>query len=409
MSHESAADSTAPFWEFVPIGDFSLPADTQLNVARKKWRSLRSFFQTSQEPLETHAKAEEDLRALPTLQLENLAPPVHWGAASAALDRFLTARSADGLESEIFFLIGQPYVDQAAILRHWAISRKVAVLEGPDPAAILSRQSLEKKSRKPIDSGWVIPELERWFLRHADGLWLVRELLEQVASGEMGGGIIGCNSWAWAYLQRVWPIPNPTALVLQAFDGRALARYFMVSSLAGGEKQVRFLNARTGEPLLSRSGEKTGTEEEVSRDLQQLAAHCRGNVEIARQYWRKRLRTAPESEQARTFDAEAVSSGASAGEDVVWLAPGIEAPVLPVETGDDLIFILHNLLLHNGLSATTLAELMPVPKTQLVSNLLRLQSMEMVESSGGFWRVSAQGYPGVREFLRSHGYLVDAF
>ena len=265
MKKESTADSNTPLWEVVRIGDFSLPADSQLNVARKKWRSLRSFFRTSQEPLETHAKAEEDLRALPTIQLENLAPPVHWGAASTALDRLLTARPDDGPESEIVFLIGQPHVDQAAILRQWAISRKVAVLEGPDPAAILSRQSLEKKNRKSIDSVWVIPELERWFLRHANGLWLVRELLQQVASGEMGGGIIGCNSWAWAYLQRVWPIPNPTALVLQAFDGRALARYFMVSSLAGGEKQVRFLNARTGEPLLSRGAEKTGTEEEVGR------------------------------------------------------------------------------------------------------------------------------------------------
>jgi len=409
MSPESAADSNAPIWEVVPIGDFSLPADTQLNVARKKWRSLRSFFRTSQEPLETHATAEEDLRALPTIQLENLAPPVHWDAASTALDRLLTARPDDGPKSEIFFLIGQPHIDQAAILRQWSISRSAAILEAPDPAAVLSRKSHEKKNRKPVDSGWVIPELERWFLRHANGLWLVRELLEQVASGEMGGGIIGCNSWAWAYLQRVWPIPNPTALVFQAFDGQALTRYFTVSSRAGGEKQVRFLNARTGEPLLSRSGEKTGTKEEVSRELQQLAAHCRGNVAIARQYWRKRLRTAPESEQARTHDVDAASLGLSAGEDVVWLAPGIEAPVLPVETGEDLIFLLHNLLLHNGLNAPTLTELMPVPKTQIVSNLLRLQSMELVENSEDVWRVSALGYPGVREFLRSHGYLVDAF
>ncbi len=409
MNKESEADSNTPSWEVVPIEDFNLPADTQLNVARKKWRSLRSLFQTSQEPLETHAKAEEDLRALPTIQLENLAPPVHWGAASTALDRFLTARPDDGPESEIFFLIGQPHVDQAAILRHWASFRKAEVLEGPDPAAILSGQWNVKKDRESAHSDWVIPELERWFLRHANGLWLVRELLEQVASGEMGGGIIGCNSWAWAYLQRVWPIPKPTALALHAFDGRALARYFMVSSLADGEKQVCFLNARTGEPLLSRSGEETGAEEEVSRELQQLAAHCRGNVAIAREYWRKRLRTAPESEQAPTHEADAASPGPSAGEDVVWLAPGIEAPVLPVETGEDLIFILHNLLLHNGLSATTLAELMPLPKTQIVSNLLRLQSMELVQSSEDIWRVSALGYPGVREFLRSHGYLVDAF
>lgn len=409
MSKESAARSCTPLWKVVPIGDYRLPADTQLNVARKKWRSLTSFFRTSQEPPETHAKAEEDLRALPIVQLENLAPPVQWGEASTALDRFLTARSSDSPESEVVFLIGQPHIQHGAILREWAMTGKVAILEGPDPAAILSGQWNAKKGWEQTQSGWVIPELERWFLRHANGLWLVRELLEQAASGQMGTGIIGCDSWAWAYLQRVWPISSPTALALQAFDGRALARYFMVSSLGDGETKVRFRNARTGEPLLCSASEKTGAKEEVSRELQQLAAHCRGNVAIAREYWRKRLRTEPETKHVQASDGVDALPGQGAAEDVVWLAPGIEGPVLPVETGEDLIFILHNLLLHNGLTATTLAELMPLPKTQLISKLLRLQAMDLVESNADVWRVSALGYPSVREFLRSHGYLVDSF
>lgn len=41
-------------------------------------------------------------------------------------------------------------------------------------------------------------------MRHAGGLTLVRRLLERAVSGQLGRGLIGCDSWAWAYLQKVW-------------------------------------------------------------------------------------------------------------------------------------------------------------------------------------------------------------
>lgn len=224
MSEEGHVESSTPLWEIVPIEDFMPPSDSQLNVAHKKWQSLTNFFRIAEEPEKTHAKKEEVLRVLPTVQMQNLVPTVDWGDAATALDRFLVAQENNGRDSKIRFLIGQPHIDHGGILRQWAKPGKTAIQEGPDPAAILSGKWNMEKQWKPSESGWVIPELERWFLRHANGLWLVRELLEQAGSGLMGGGIIGCNSWAWAYLQRVWPLPNPTALTLRPFDGQSLAR-----------------------------------------------------------------------------------------------------------------------------------------------------------------------------------------
>ena len=55
---------------------------------------------------------------------------------------------------------------------------------------------------------WVLPELERCFLRHAAGLSLVRKVLERAASGHLAAGLIGCDSWAWAYLQRAAADPR---------------------------------------------------------------------------------------------------------------------------------------------------------------------------------------------------------
>jgi small conductance mechanosensitive channel len=58
-----------------------------------------------------------------------------------------------------------------------------------------------------------------------DWAWFVISL-RGPASGRLGKGIIGCDSWAWAYLQWVWPLAQPEALTMQAFDGEKLTRLF---------------------------------------------------------------------------------------------------------------------------------------------------------------------------------------
>ncbi|MFN2360840.1 MAG: hypothetical protein ABR522_07160 [Marinobacter sp.] len=47
---------------------------------------------------------------------------------------------------------------------------------------------------------WVLPALERCFLRHTNGLDLLRGLMERAFSGEWGPGIIGCDSQALGLL-----------------------------------------------------------------------------------------------------------------------------------------------------------------------------------------------------------------
>lgn len=404
-SSPSAADHT--LWELVPPSDYAVPSGPDQHVVRKKWAALRSLLRTREEQAQqAPVRAEAELRALAGVRLENLVPPIDWGQAAAALDQALggeTKRPLPG--SSVRFLIGQPHCAHAEILERWAADQEARVIGPPHPEAILAGDQQWLTELGEPEGPWVLPALERCFLRHAAGLSLFRQVLERAASGRLGAGVIGCDSWAWAYLQRVFPLPQLPALTLQAFDGRRLTELFLRLSLANGAGEVRFRNARTGASVLPEPEALESGTFDVSRELKQLAAHCRGNPGIAWRYWRQRLRAEPESEEAERSSEEPHRSGA----DVVWLADAIEDQVPPAEQADDGLLILHALLLHNGLAGRLLPEVLPLPQAQIASLLWRMEALGLVECADDHWRVTALGYATARRMLRERTYLVDGF
>ena len=74
-----------------------------------------------------------------------------------------------------------------------------------------------------------------------------------------------------------------------------------------------------------------------------------------------------------------------------------------------MAFILHALLLHNGLPVSVLPELLPQPEHRIASHLLQLQALGVVVLAGERWQISASAYAVVREFLRRRGFLKDEF
>lgn len=403
-------EQEAPVWEVVPLSGYSLPGFVGLRSAVRKWTSLQRVFRRTRDESLTPVKSEAELRALPQIRLENLVPPVNWAQAARALDTALQ----DWLRNEhqepsVRFFIGQPWCDHAAILLQWAKIHDAEFIVPPDPGQILQPDAHRLQQRQHHDRLWVMPGLERLYVRHADGLGLVRDFLEQAASGSMGRGIVGCDSWAWAYLQRVWPLAQPDALTLQAFDGEKLTRLFVCLAQVEVSEHVQFCNAKTGNPVLPGYEDIVHGTYTVSRELKQLAAHCRGNPGTAWSYWRHQLRSEPESDADGNPPVSEGSSGKKSGKGVVWLAADFVEPSMPMEADEDMAFILHGLLLHNGLSADTLAEILPLSRNRIMSLLLRLLSCGLVNRDGQCWRVSALGYATVREFLRIREYLTDQF
>lgn len=74
-------------------------------------------------------------------------------------------------------------------------------------------------------------------------------------------------------------------------------------------------------------------------------------------------------------------------------------------------FVLHGLLLHNGLNAASLEAVTGVSAAELSLVLSRLLRAELViyDQPSERWQVTAIGYPTIRRHLQSWGFPVDQF
>jgi hypothetical protein len=387
------------------MDDYCPPADSTPAALRRQWRLLARLF-SRQDPHDTLAQPEATLSSLPPAQLDRLAPPLRWEGAARAFDQIYASKAGSApTPGVIGILVGQPFCGHADILAHWARGRSVRLLEPPTAQEILAADV--QWLTRCCDSGpglWALPALERCYLRNANGLALVRGFLDLAFSGALGPGVIGCDSWAWAYLQRICSWPATPVLTLQAFDGAALTA-LLLQPEAQPAQAVRFLSAHSGTSLLPEpeDGEEDA-QAPVSPELRQLAARCRGNLGVAWHFWRERLRTAIEPQATQTGD------DAPPPTDAIWVAPELEPRAPASDAGDETALVLHALLLHNGLEAPLLATLLPIAAAHLNLQLLQLHALGLVErQDADRWQVTPLAYPGVRAFLRARGYLTDSF
>jgi hypothetical protein len=254
---------------------------------------------------------------------------------------------------------------------------------------------------------WILPALEKTFLRHAGGLSLVRRFLDRAAAGAMGRGVVGCDSWAWAYLQHVWHGSRPDALTSMAFDNERLRRQFQRMSTLNQAAPYHFRQADNGYHLFSTAKEDNNSEY-TSDYLHHLAAFSRGNLGVAQAIWRDSLRIEPDEaliEQQNGEEDERTSSR------TIWVTAwdDLEHPALPSSAADNIAFVLHTLLLHNGLSFELLQQLLPLAGNQVTETVYQLEEAGLVACYDAIWKVTRRGYPVVRRYLISNGYLCDIF
>jgi hypothetical protein len=400
----------ASLWVLIPATEYQVPAAPAASAARARWTSLRRLFGGSGEAVEQPARALAELHGLSPQRLDALVAPLCWEAGAAALEDVL----ADGDNAApVSFLVGPPRSGHAELLRCWARQQGAPVVDAPDAAAILAggrdwldaRLPEQDDARADAPTGqpgpWVLPRLEHCWLRHAAGLDLVRELLARALDGALGRGVIACDSWAWAFLRHVAPLPSRPPWTLCAFDGERLAALLRALVASDGSGPVHFRNAQTGKPVLTVAADDGGSN---SNALQSLAARCRGNAGLARLVWRALLRAEPERDAGPQASADAGTT--------IWVAPWPAATPLGADADADepLALLIHALLLHDGLPAEQLAELLPLRRFRVQAMLLRLAEAGAVRKTAcGRWRISAAGYPEARELLRAQGLLLDDF
>lgn len=401
--------SQRPLWEYVPVAEYKLPESTMAHAIRGGIMGLLQRFRSVPEQAGDPLRARETLQALKESALDRITPEPDWRSAAMALKAELTPWINDEQKGKPgVYVVAPPHGNNDKILMELADDLGWKVLSPPEKGEVLGWDSGWIDRLTDQEGPWVLPQLERCFLRHARGLNLVRLFYEKLQSGLLGRGIIGCDSWAWAYFSQViYGIP-PDALVMQAFDHHRLTQWFQGVGGFADQSGCLFRQSDDGVYVLPRSsdlGNPSDPGAKVSPFLQRLAAHSLGIPGVAWSIWRSALKTLPEETVLR----EAEKEGNADLKSTIWVLPWdqLSQPVLPVPMRPDDPLILHNLLLHNGLTLDALSETMPLSSRSLEQRLVALKGMGLVEQEEGRWRVSACGYPVVRKALHSEGYLID--
>lgn len=303
-------------------------------------------------------------------------------------------------------MIGPPYHGLSEILTAFAEQREWHELSPPSPEQIFTGDDRWLSGLRKKNTPWVFPVLERTYLRHAKGLSVVRGFLDEAFSGQFGRGIVGCDSWGWAFLQHVWRGRQPTTLTLQAFDQSRLSVHFQCLAEGDHIRKLLFRQSDNGQ-YVQPPPDTEADSDEISNYLQLLAAHSRGIPGVARAVWRTSLQIGPDTDMV---DEVETAKGKNQ-ENTVWVTPWqqFKHPSVQVEAGMVEAFVLHSLLLHNGLSPQILQQILPLSPSQVMETLFRLEAANLLSRHDAVWRIGPLGYPAVRTFLKASGYLVDQF
>lgn len=378
---EFSTTGASPLWEVVALDQFCPPEKTQASQWRRRWRSASKWL-IGKKTSEQQVKEEHELRSLPEIRLAHLVPPVDWAPAASML-----AQALDAQDAPVTFFITPPHGGHAAVVTHWAKQHHAVCVE-PPTLSELAKGETQWIAHCVNQKSWVVPALERHFLRHTQGIQSIREFLERALSGRLGHGVIGCDSWTYAYLQKVIGIDGAPVLTLQSMQGEQLTRYF--SSIAASDGQYPSVySTRTGKQILPAL--ETKRHQTAHKELQRLAAHCRGHLGIAWHYWHERLRE-PSSGETQAL----------------WLVDALADAELPADTGDIATLVLHALLIHGGLDDQSLGEVLPFSHHEALNARLALQRKGIVSSWEGRWQIAPLSYASVRQLLESRNYLVDS-
>ncbi|NYS78834.1 MULTISPECIES: hypothetical protein [Halomonadaceae] len=378
---EQPSSADTPLWEVVELDQFHTPEQTQASQWRRSLRSASKWL-VGKSAAEQQVKEESELRALPEVRLAHLVPPIDWSFAAKAL-----AQQLESCEAPVIFFITPPHSGHTSVVRQWAEEHHVACLP-PPTLNELAKGGTEWVERCINQQKWAVPALERHFLRHTQGIQGIREFLERALSGRLGQGVIGCDSWAYAYLQQVIGIDGAPVFTLQSMEGEQLSRYFAAMATHEGQPPGVY-STRTGKQVLSDSASKQNGKA-PNKELQRLAAHCRGHIGLAWHYWRERLRE-PKAED----------------EEALWLVDALAEAELSADTGDIATLVLHALLLHGGLDDHALGDVLPFSHHEALNARLALQRKGIILSCEGRWQITPLSYASVRQLLASRNYLVD--
>lgn len=402
-------EDASQIWNCIPVSDFEVPSPPASDAARgaavRLWKSLQNMFS---QPNRKAASEQPQWDRPPLDLVKSISPDPDWNHPAIQL---ANALEVDWFENRqparlIYAFVAAPGVDIAETLQRIAQQRRLSVLAAPSPASLFKASRSETSTLNAVDASndeiLAFPHLEQWYLRHEDGLTMVRELLERLIILRKRV-LLGCDSWAWAFLQQTIGIEDMLGepQTLAAFDAKRLDGWFRSTFDFQGHEFRQSGNNELVFPDLLNADNK---ELESSTAISSLAAKARGNPGVALALWRAGLRTCD-------ADGDASAPPSSAAKSVIWVATpsDLAPPELQVDVDQVHRFVLHAILLHGGLSQSSLDAILPFSRDDIQRRVSALRRAGVLDEQDERLRVTLTAYPLVRRDLESEGFLTDAF
>ncbi len=434
----------------VPLSDHAAPSMPTEHAIRRLWRLARLRLKLdSGEPV----RAGDALTPATRKLLDEVSGPPACGPLmeelEAAAAGWVAEASSGGSWLKVLVL---PPCDPGDVVGTWAKQQGHAVLAAPPRAALLQQGLLIDEAALVGEGLLVVPQLERWFLRHRDGLAVARSLME--ALGRLKRPcIVSCNSWAWAFLEQAAgsALVLPSPLTFEAFHAAQLRGWFQalaqrearagaalwhgdlnptgaaavpVRERADEEVEVKVeakvqAAAAPGEPLVfrfastgadvlvdpddeSHNGDQHGAKRD-SGYLKRLAARSLGIPWVAWSLWREGLRSADASKDSDALPDKVRKSIADDGR-TLWVSELPEFS-LPRHHEKPALLVLHALLVHGALTRAQLRSVLPALEDYGVLAALRTAAY-IDESDAQELQVRASAYPAVRSALKTAGFPI---
>ncbi len=379
-------DDSQTLRKFQPIGQYKrppMPTDESLRRAGwKLWRRFRGI------PKRDPFIANESLALANENQLDKLAAPPACGPLSDELTQTFTDWLATPEPAHWVQLVVLPPCDQNDVLRTWAMANEHPIVEPPSRMSLLCHKpdAIELDDSQKL---LIIPRLERWFLRHHQGLRQIQKLLDQLACKRQHC-IVGCNSWAWSYLSKALQtqLVLPTPLTFEAFDKDRLKAWLYDLSMSDDHTHT-FRFAKNGNVIFGEDSNPSATNDYFAT----LAARSLGIPWVAWHQWRKSLMlgSAANHKVKEKFPQERT----------VWLADVAEMHV-PQDDMQAGLLMLQSLLIHDRLTPAELVATVPgIQRSNVLSAMLEAG---IIYREGDELRCGPAAYPAIRQILSVEGF-----